>query len=67
MTQLPRPKLEDAVAALREREEYQAILQFIRDEREKFLGDFRHCAASADVMKVAGSIAALDELLVALS
>ena len=38
-------------------------MQFIRDEREKFFGDLRLCESSNDVMKVAGSVAALDELL----
>jgi len=51
------------VEALSDREEYHAIVQFIRDEREKFFGDLRLCESSNDVMKVAGSVAALDELL----
>ena len=63
MTQIPKPDIRTAVEALRDREEYTAILQFIRDEREKIFGDLRLCESSNDVMKVAGSIAALDELL----
>jgi hypothetical protein len=63
MTPIPKPTIQTAVEALRDREEYAAILQFIHDEREKFFGDFRLCESSNDVMKVAGSVAALDELL----
>jgi hypothetical protein len=63
MTPLPKPTIQQSVEALRDREEYHAIVQFIRDEREKFFGDLRLCESSNDVMKVAGSVAALDELL----
>jgi len=63
MTPLPKPDIQTAVESLRDREEYHAIVQFVRDEREKFFGDLRLCESSNDVMKVAGSIAALDELL----
>jgi histidinol-phosphate/aromatic aminotransferase/cobyric acid decarboxylase-like protein len=67
MTPIPKPTIQVAVEALRDREEYHAILQFIHDEREKFFGDLRLCESSNDVMKVAGSVAALDELLSVLS
>jgi hypothetical protein len=63
MTPLPKPTIQQSVEALRDREEYHSIVQFIRDEREKFFGDLRLCESSNDVMKVAGSVAALDELL----
>jgi hypothetical protein len=63
MTPLPKPDIQTAVESLRDREEYHAIVQFVRDEREKFFGDLRLCESSNDVMKVAGSVAALDELL----
>lgn len=52
---------------LRERDEFRIVLQYIRDERERFFGDLRHAATSDDVMKVAGSVATLDELLNVLS
>ena len=58
-----RPTLEQSVLALSDRDEYKAILQFIRDERERFFGDMRQAATSDDVMKIAGSIATTDELL----
>jgi hypothetical protein len=63
MTPLPKPTIQQSVEALFDREEYHAIVQFIRDEREKFFGDLRLCESSNDVMKIAGSVAALDELL----
>ena len=63
MTPLPKPTIQQSVEALSDREEYHAIVQFIRDEREKFFGDLRLCESSNDVLKVAGSVAALDELL----
>jgi len=63
MTPIPKPDIQTAVEALSDRDEFKAIIQFIRDEREKFFGDLRLCESSNDVMKVAGSVAALDELL----
>jgi hypothetical protein len=48
---------------LSDRDEYKVILQYIRDERERFFGDMRQAATSDDVMKIAGSIATADELL----
>jgi len=63
MTPLPKPTIQQSVEALSDREEFQAIVQFIRDEREKFFGDFRQAESSNDVMKLAGSISTLDELL----
>jgi len=67
MTPLPKPTIQQSVEALSDREEFQAIVQFIRDEREKFFGDFRQAESSNDVMKLAGSISTLDELLSVLS
>lgn len=63
MTPIPKPDIQTAVEALRDREEFQAIVQFIRDERERVFSDLRQCETSNDVMKVAGTVAALDELL----
>ena len=67
MTPISKPTIQEACDALRDRDEYKAILQFLRDERERLFGDLRQCADTNDVMKVAGSIAALDELLQVLS
>ena len=63
MTPLPKPTISQAVEALSDRDEFKAIIQFIRDERERFFGDLRQCTEVNDVMKITGSIATLDELL----
>jgi hypothetical protein len=60
---IPRPTLEQSVQALSERDEYKVIVQFIKDERDRFFGDLRQAEGVNDVMKIAGSIASYDELL----
>lgn len=67
MTQLPKPTIQQAVESLSDRDEFKAIVQFIRDERERFFGDLRQCSEPNEIMKVAGSVATLDELLSLLS
>lgn len=67
MTPLPKPTVQEAVSALSDRDEFKAIVQFVRDERERFFADLRQCVDTNEVMKVAGSIATLDELLSLLS
>jgi histidinol-phosphate/aromatic aminotransferase/cobyric acid decarboxylase-like protein len=63
MTPIPKPTLQQAVDALSDRDEYKVVLHFLRDERERLFGDLRQCSDSNDVMKVAGSISAMDELI----
>jgi histidinol-phosphate/aromatic aminotransferase/cobyric acid decarboxylase-like protein len=65
--QLPKPSIQEACDALRDRDEYRAIVQYLRDERDRFFSDLRMCSDANDVMKVAGSIAALDEIVALLS
>ena len=60
---IPRPTLEQSVQALADRDEYKVIVQFIKDERDRFFGDLRQAEGANDVMKIAGSIASMDELL----
>ena len=67
MSTLPKPDIAAAVATLADRDEFKVIIGFIRDERDRFFGDFRQAETANDTMKVAGSIAALDELLQLLS
>ena len=67
MTPIPKPTIQQAVAALSDRDEFKVIVEFIRDERERFIADFRQCVTENDVMKVCGSISTLDELLSLLS
>lgn len=67
MTPLPKPTVQQAIEALSDRDEFKAIVQFIRDERERFFGDLRQCVDTNEVMKVTGSISTLDELITLLS
>lgn len=67
MTPLPKPTIQQAVEALSDRDEFKAIVQFVRDERERFFADLRQCVDTNEVMKVAGSIATLDELITLIS
>lgn len=67
MTPIPKPTLQQAIDGINDRDEFKVIVSFIREEREKFFGDIRSAESSNDVMKIAGSIAALDELLSVLS
>jgi hypothetical protein len=67
MTPIQPPDLTTAVESLANKDEYKVIISFIAQERDRLFGDLRQCADSNDVMKVAGSIAALDELLGVLS
>lgn len=66
MTPIPKPTIQQAVAALSSRDEFKVIIQFIQDERERFFGDLRQCSETNDVMKIVGSISTLDELLILL-
>ena len=63
MTPLPKPTVQQAIEALSDRDEFKAIVQFVREERERFFGDLRQCAEQNEVMKIVGSVSTLDELL----
>ncbi len=67
MTPLPKPTIQQSIEALSDRDEFKALVQFVRDERERFFGDLRQCMDNQEVMKVVGSISTLDELLTLLS
>lgn len=67
MTSLPKPTIQQAVAELQHRDEFKTIVQFLRDERERFFGDLRQAENPNDVMKLAGSTATLDEIIQLLS
>jgi hypothetical protein len=67
MTPLPRLPIQQAIESLSDRDEFKVIVEFIRDERERFFGDLRQCVDQNEVMKVVGSISTLDELLTLLS
>jgi len=61
------PDLSVAVAKLHGFDEYHVVLDFLRQERERFVGDLRQAENPHDVMKIAGSLATLQELLETLS
>jgi hypothetical protein len=63
MTTLPKPTVQQAIESLSDRDEFKAIVQFIRDERERFFTDLRQCVETNEVMKIVGSVSTLDELL----
>jgi len=63
MTSLPKPTIQQAIESLSDRDEFKAIVQFIRDERERFFADLRQCVETNEVMKIVGSVSTLDELL----
>jgi hypothetical protein len=67
MTPLPKPTIQQSIEALSDRDEFKAIVQFVRDERERFFSDLRQCMDNQEVMKVVGSVSTLDELLTLLS
>jgi hypothetical protein len=67
MTLLPKQTIQQAIESLSDRDEFKAIVEFVRDERERFFGDLRQCVDSNEVMKIVGSVATLDELLSLLS
>lgn len=67
MTPLPKPTVQQAIETLSDRDEFKVIVQFIREERERFFGDLRQCVDNNEVMKVVGSVATLDELITLLS
>jgi len=63
MTPIPKPTIQQAVESLSDRDEFKAIVQFIRDERERFFAELRQCVETNEVMKIVGSVSTLDELL----
>ena len=67
MTPLPKPTLQQSIEVLTDRDEFKALVQFVRDERERFFSDLRQCTDNQEVMKVVGSISTLDELLTLLT
>ena len=63
MTLLPKLPLKESIESLSDRDEFKVIVQFIRDERDRFFADLRVTQDANDVMKIVGSISTLDELL----
>jgi hypothetical protein len=60
---IPVPTLPEAVAILANNEEFKVFLSFLEDEREVFIANLRQAENPNEVMKLAGSISTLDEIL----
>lgn len=60
---IQKPDLHTAIDTLVNKAEFEVVLDYISQERDRFFGDLREAKDSNDVMKIAGSVAALDELL----
>jgi hypothetical protein len=60
---IPKPTIQQAVEALRDRDEYRTIVNFIEDERDRLFGDLGPAETPNEVMKIAGGVSRLDELL----
>ena len=60
---IQKPDLHTAIDSLANKDEFAVVLDYIAQERDRFFGDLRSAEGPNDVMKIAGSIAALDELL----
>ena len=60
---IPIPTLPEAVAILANNEEFKVFLSFLEDEREVFIANLRQAENPNEVMKLAGSISTLDEIL----
>jgi hypothetical protein len=60
---IPVPTLQDAVAILANNEEFEVFISFLSDEREAFISSLRQAENPNEVMKLAGSISTLDEIL----
>jgi hypothetical protein len=60
---IPIPTLPEAVAILVNNEEFKVFLSFLEDEREVFIANLRQAENPNEVMKLAGSISTLDEIL----
>jgi hypothetical protein len=60
---IKKANFDTAIQNLRNTEDYKVVLEYIREERERMLGDFSVCIESNSVMRNAGRISAIDELL----
>jgi len=58
-----KPTLPDALAILKNNDEFNVFIEFLVDEREAFIGQLRQAEGPNDIMKLAGSISTLDEIL----
>ena len=62
-TEFPKQTVAEAIQILSDRDEFKIIVEFIRDERERFFMDLRQATDSNEVMKITGSISTLSEII----
>ena len=60
---IPVPTLQEAVAILTNNEEFKVFVIFLESEREVFISSLRQAENPNEIMKLAGSISTLDEIL----
>ena len=60
---LPRPTLAEAINILQDNQEFSVFMEFIAEEKDAFIAQLRQAENPNDVMKLAGSISTLDEVL----
>lgn len=60
---IPKSTLQDSIAILKNNDEFKVFMEFIASEREAFIGQLRQVENPNDVMKLAGSISVLDEIM----
>jgi len=67
MSEFPRPTLDAALADLSRSDSFKVVLDFIREEREKYIGAITDAPTPDIVMKHAGGVGAMDYLIQSLS
>jgi len=60
---LPRPTLAEAINTLQDNQEFSVFMEFIAEEKDAFIAQLRQAENPNDVMKLAGSISTLDEVI----
>ena len=62
-TEFPKQTVAEAIQILSDRDEFKVLVEFIRDERERFFMDLRQAGDANEVMKITGSISTLSEII----
>jgi len=62
-TPIPKPTIEQAIQDLRERDSYKVLIGFLRAEREAMFAQFGPISDPNEIIKLAGGIARLDEVI----
>lgn len=59
---IPKPSIDEAVVMLKGHPAFEAIVDYICDEREDMIGKFAQAINDGEAMKTAGAVAALDRI-----